>query len=219
MPVRRGRLAETLDLRLGELRVAIRAGEMTHQADYGCRRFEELREAPAAHAGVELQVDVKPFRDLAGGNHQLQPGFFCECELAAGRRRSHDEDPRLPELVAELEAFGDGRDAERRRPGGERGAADVHRAVAVAVPLYDRPELGAGEHVEQPLDVPANRAEIDRQLRALHRGRAAAAQSRRLRSDRARAVRLGRRRRGRAPRPRPRAAARAAWPGRRRRSR
>ena len=55
-----------------------------------------------------------------------------------------------PSARRSASASGDGRNAERGRARAERGGADVDGAVAVAVGLDDRPELGAVERAEQP---------------------------------------------------------------------
>src|SRR5512132_2350583 len=64
VPVRLRRLAEAPDLRLGELGIAVGAREMAHQPDDLGRRLRQVREAPAAHAGVELEVDADALGDL-----------------------------------------------------------------------------------------------------------------------------------------------------------
>src|SRR4051794_29863996 len=180
MPVRLGRLSEALDLRLGELGIAVGAGEVAHQPDDPGSRLRQLREAPAAHARVELEVGPDALGNLTVRADELEPGLAYRSDLPADRCRPHDEDSGGGELLAQLEAFGDRRDAEHARPCPKCRAGDVEGAMSVAVRLDDCPELGAVEHVEQPPDIAADRAEIDRQLRPLHRGRPVAARSRRL---------------------------------------
>ena len=69
---------------------------------------------------------------------------------------------------AQREPLRHGRDAEHGRARPERGAADVRGAVAVAVGLDDRPELGALERAQERARVAPDRAEIDRELRSGH---------------------------------------------------
>ena len=103
--------------------------------------------------------------------------------------------------LSEGQSLGHGRDAQGRRARVHRGPGDVGRAVPVPVRLDHGPELRRAEHAPQPRDVPAQRAEVDRDLRARHAARAAAPRRRRsLRGPSAcstdhRRVRVRRRRR------------------------
>ena len=82
--------------------------------------------------------------------------------------RPHDEDPRLGQRAPQLEPLVDRGDAEHGRAGLERRAPDIDRAVPVAVRLDDGPELRAVERLEQPASVVPDRAEVDRDLAAMH---------------------------------------------------
>jgi hypothetical protein len=168
VPVRLRRLAEAPDLRLGELRIAVGASEMAHQPDDLGRRLRQVGEAPAAHAGVELEVDADALGDLAVRDDELERGLSSRRDLPAGRGRPHHENPGGRERFTELEALSDRGDAEHARPGAERRTGHVHGPVPVAVRLHDGPKLGPVKHVEQPPDVAADRTEIDRQLRPRH---------------------------------------------------
>ena len=54
----------------------------------------QLREPPAPHARVELQVDRDPFRQLAARERQLEPRLACGGDLG-GRDGPEDEDARV----------------------------------------------------------------------------------------------------------------------------
>ena len=112
-------------------------------------------------------MDADALRDLAVGDHELEAGVAGICDLPAGGR-AHHEDPRWTERLPQRQPFRHRRDAERGRSGPERGAADVDRAVPVAVRLDDRPELGALESAEQRPDVPPDRTQVDDQIGARH---------------------------------------------------
>ena len=195
---------------------------MAHQPDDLTGRRRQLGEAPAAHARVELQVDADAFRDRLVEDGQVEVGLARLRDVAA-RARPHDEDPHARELAAERKRLGDRGDAERQRAFAERRAGDVDGAVPVAVGLDDGPELGAPERAPQPADVPPDRAEVDRDLGAVHRVLTRRAPWAARRADRSRSC--PRRAKPRSPpsgepsQPRPSRAARPCpWRGRRRRS-
>src|SRR5438034_1380237 len=75
VPVRLRRLAEHSDLGLRELGIAVGAREMAHQPEDLDRRLWQLREAPAAHAGVDLEVDADALGDLAVRDGELERGL------------------------------------------------------------------------------------------------------------------------------------------------
>ena len=117
---------------------------MTHQADDLDRRSGQLREAPAAHAGVELEVHVHTRGELTRADDELEAGIarLADLTVAGG---SHDDDARRRKVAPQLEGLGHGGDAESRRTGSERSSGDVCCPVAVPVGLDDRPELRTGE--------------------------------------------------------------------------
>ncbi len=131
---------------------------MAHQADDLERRRKELGETPASHPGVELQVHANVRRNLVRRDDELEARISRLSDLAVAAGGSHDDDPRLRELPAELEGLGHGRDAECGSAGAERGAGNVDGAVAVAVRLHDGPELGAGERAQERVRVAAKRS-------------------------------------------------------------
>src|SRR2546430_14788907 len=69
------RSPKALDLAARERRITVRGREMRHQTDDFGRRRRQLREAVAAHAGVQLEVDAHPLRDLTVGDHELEAGI------------------------------------------------------------------------------------------------------------------------------------------------
>ena len=104
-------------------------------------------------------MDGDALGERAVGDRQLEPGLAREADVV---RRAQDEDARFGERRPQLPPLGDGRRAERRGAGLERGAPALDGAVAVPVGLDDGPELGSRERVEEPPRVPAERAEVDR---------------------------------------------------------
>ena len=99
------RRLEALDLFAGECRIVVRGGEMRHQPDDLGRRRRQLREAVAAHAGVELQVDPHPLRDLAVGDRELETGGTRLRDLAVRPGRSQHDDALGAVLVPQREAI------------------------------------------------------------------------------------------------------------------
>ena len=149
-----------------ERRVAVGGREVRHQPDDVRGRLRQLGEPPASHPGVELEMDGDVRRDLAvAGDGQLEPRLARRGDLVG---RPHDEDPRLGQRAPQLEPLVDRGDTEHGRAGLERRAPDVDRAVPVAVRLDDGPELRTVERLEQPASVVPDRAEVDRDLAAVH---------------------------------------------------
>ena len=140
---------------------------MAHQPDDLATGHVQLGDSPAAHAGVELQVDAHALGDLAVGDHELQARIARLGDLAARGRPEH-ENAHGAERLPEREPFRHGRHAERGRSRPERRAADIRGAVAVAVRLDHRPQLGALEHAPKRGRVAPDGAEVDRQLGAGH---------------------------------------------------
>ncbi len=155
-----------VELLRGEVRVAVGGREMRHEPDDVRGRLRQLREPPASHPRVELEMDGDVGRDLAfAGDGQLEPRF---ARVGDPLRRPHHEDPRLGERAPQLERFVDRSDTEHRRARLERRPPDVDRAMPVAVRLDDSPELGPVERLEQPASVVPDRPEVDRDLAAMH---------------------------------------------------
>ena len=78
-----------------------------------------------------------------------------------GHRLRQHEDRRVDARVAQLDAFLDERDAEHRGARVDRGPTHRDRAVAVAVGLDDREQLGRrGDRLQRP-NVVAIAAEVD----------------------------------------------------------
>ena len=71
-------------------------------------------------------------------------------------------------LAAKCEPFGDRRDAERGGARAECCARDVDRAVAVGIRLDDGPQAGSVERTQQRSHIAPQRAEVDRDLGAVH---------------------------------------------------
>ena len=111
-------------------------------------------------------------RDLLARDRQLEA---CGTRLrdfgVRPRRPEHDDACRL-ELTREREPFRDGRDAEGRGSRVGRRPRNVERPVTVAVRFDDSPELGAVQHAKERADVAPQRAEIDSELRPVHRAEA-----------------------------------------------
>ena len=135
-----------VELRLGERRVGVRR---RRSGSSGRRRREpgrgELREPPAPHARVELEVDRDALGDVGRPRRTARaapraPRRPPPAPSGRGRRSA-----RAGSARAQLERLAERRDAERRRAGLERRPPDVDRAVPVAVGLDDRPQLGAVE--------------------------------------------------------------------------
>jgi hypothetical protein len=114
---------------------------MAHDPDDLGRRSRQLGQAPAAHTGVELQVDANALRHELVPDGEVEIGLARLCNLVTGARAHHeDADPR--KLAAKRERLRHRRDAQGLRALSQRCARDVARPVAVAVRLDDRPELG-----------------------------------------------------------------------------
>ena len=115
---------------------------MAHDADDVPRRGGQLREPPAAHARVELEVHAsrppgsgRPPRRARGGRR------------APRRSRASDTGPittmrALRSAARRWSASGKRRHAERGRARFERRLRDVDGAMAVSLRLHDRPKLG-----------------------------------------------------------------------------
>src|SRR4051794_2015635 len=164
--------AEPLELCARELEVAVGSREVRHQPDDLGGRSRQLRQSVTPHPRVELQVDAHAFRDFVVRDRELEACLARVCNLAARARRAEHDDPLDAELVPQRETFGDRRDADRRRTGTERRAGGVDHPVPVAVRLHDGPELGTAGRTQESAHVAAQRAEVDRELRAVHYGRA-----------------------------------------------
>ena len=113
-------------------------------------------------------MDAHTFWHRLVGDGEVEIGFTRLRDLAAGSR-PHDEDAHAGELAPEDERLPDGRDAERQRPLAERRTCDVDRAVPVAVGLDDHPELGSPECTAKATHVSPQGAQVDGDLRAVHR--------------------------------------------------
>jgi hypothetical protein len=59
---------------------------MAHHADDLARRRRKLREPPAPHTGVDLEVDLHPLRDAAVRGHELEAGDASLADLAIRHR-------------------------------------------------------------------------------------------------------------------------------------
>ena len=141
---------------------------MRHQAyDLG-RGRRQLGQPVAPHAGVELEVDAKALRDFRLGDRELERRFARLGDLPVGARWSEHQDPLHPVLAPQRQAFRDRRDTQRGRARTERSAGRIHGPVAVAVSLDDHPELRAVEQANQRAHVPAEGAQIDRDLGTVH---------------------------------------------------
>ena len=162
------RSPKALDLAARERRITVRGREMRHQTDDFGRRRRQLREAVAAHAGVQLEVDAHPLRDLTVGDHELEAGIARLRNLAVRAGGSQHDDAFGAVLAAQREAFRNRRDAERRRARAERGACDVDRAVTVAVGFDHRPEPRTVERAQERSHVASQSPEVDGDLRAVH---------------------------------------------------
>ena len=108
-------------------------------------------------------------RDLVARDDELEPRLARLGDRAALQCRAQDENPCGRELGPKLEPFLERRDAERARTAADSGGRDVDRAVAVAVRLDDGPERRAVERAQQRPRVPPHGAEVDGDLRAVHR--------------------------------------------------
>jgi len=160
--------AEELDLLRRVDRVVVGGREVRHQADDLRAGLPQLRNPPAAHPGVELQVHAHALGDLLVPDRQLELRLPRIGDLAARRGRAHDEDPDQRELLPQLQAFGNGRNAERPGALVDHCPRDVDGAVPVRVRLDHRPELRAFERAQERPRVAADRAEVDRHLTPVH---------------------------------------------------
>ena len=123
----------------GRTLVGLGGREMGHQAHDGAARRGQLGEAPPAHARVELEVDGTPSGSRPSATSaRARPRAPRRPRPPRSGRARGSARPGRPRAA---ERLGHGRDAERGRAAFERGAADVDRAVPVAVGLDDRPEL------------------------------------------------------------------------------
>ncbi len=163
----RRRLAEALDLELCEGGIRLGGREVAHDADDLTRRCGDLGESPAAHPGIDLEMDLHPLRDPAVRRDELEPRDASFADFALGDG-PHDDDAGVAKRRAQVEGLGQRRDAERGRTGVERRLRDVDRAVAVALGLDDGPQLGSPRRAEQRLGVPPDRAEIEGEAGPLH---------------------------------------------------
>ena len=153
MRVQRGGRTETLDLPLGVCRVGVRGGEVAYEPDHLEVGRDQLGDAPAAHAGVELHVHAHAGRHIVGGDDELDVRVARLAYLAV-ERGPHDDDPRRRELTAKHERLWHGRDTHRRCACTERCSRDVGRAVAIRIRLHDSPDLRAAQRLEQHAHIP-----------------------------------------------------------------
>ena len=204
--VRRGRSQEPRELLLGERRVGVRRREVAHQADDprpGCRELREPHRpmpvsslrwtgTPSGAAPSERQSSSRAARAAAIASGPAGPSRITRTEGSASRSSSASPSVATPSAVA---------------PASSRGPPHVDGAVTVPVRLDDGPELGTADRATQHPHVVADRAEVDRDERAVHRPHCGDTLTRRS---------SGRPRRSRCCAPRPAAAARPGA-GRRRR--
>ena len=135
---------------------------MAHQPDDPGARRRQLRQAPAAHPRVQLDVDGNAVGHERGRGAKLQPARPGGLDLAL-LGGPEDENPCSGKCPAQLERLGDGRDPERRRAGVERRCADGHGSMSVSVCLDDGPELGrTGEAGAEESRVVPDRRKVDR---------------------------------------------------------
>src|SRR5919201_714579 len=113
-------------------------------------------------------MDANSLRDLLLGDRELEARVAGVRNLTARARWAHHEDAYASELASEGEPLRDRRDTERCSAGRQRRARDVDCSVAVAVGLDDGPQLCALERAHECADVAPQRAEVDRDLRAMH---------------------------------------------------
>ena len=163
-----GRREKQVELLTRERLVGVCRREMRHQPDDVSFGRGQLRQAVPAHPGVELQVDTYPFGNLRVGHRQLETGLARVRDLTVRRGWAHHEDAHAGKLARQRKPLGNSGNAQRSRARAQRRARDVGRPVAVAVRLDDRPELGAVEGADEVADVATQRAEVDRELRAVH---------------------------------------------------
>ena len=132
------RRPEPFDLGAREGRIGVRGREMAHQPDDVDRRRRQLGQAPAAHPGVELEVDADALGDRLVEHREVEVCVARLGDVPVGAR-PEDEDAHAPELAPKRQRLGDGRHAKRQRAFTERRACDVDRAVPVAVGLDHGP--------------------------------------------------------------------------------
>ena len=173
----RRRRAEALELLPRELGIAVRRGEMGHQAHYLGGRRRQLRQPVAAHARVELQVDADPLRNLLVGDCQLQAGLPRLSHFSIRAGRAHDQDAFRSILAPKRQSLGNRRHAQGRRPGAERSTCDVDCSVSIAVRLHHCPKPRSVEGAKQCAHIAPESAEIDRDLRTVHQASASGRES------------------------------------------
>ena len=141
---------------------------MRHHADDTRGRLRKPCEPVASHPGLQLQVDAHAVGNLVVRDRELEIGVARVRDVATRRGRAHDEDANTAVFAAEREPLLHRGDAERARAGSERRARDVDGAVSVAVCLDDGPQLRAAELADERAHVSPQRAEVNRDLRAMH---------------------------------------------------
>ena len=124
----------------------------------GRARRSPGRSTPAAHAGVDLQMEGQARREIGPGDRHLEASLPRPLVLAAAERTEH-HDPRVGHHRTQRLSLCHGRHAERGRPGLERRGTDIGGSVAVGIGLDHGPELGRSRGLPHPADVPAQRAE------------------------------------------------------------
>ncbi len=161
------RAQEAVELLPGEGRVRVCRREVRHQPDDRRPRLTELGEPPAAHPGVELEVERHTLGQPLVGGGQLEPRLAGEGDLdVLGRPENEDAGVRL--RGAEGQRLADRRDAQRRRAARKRRPGNVGCTVSVPVGLDDRPELGRSDDTGEASGVAVNGADVDRDERAGH---------------------------------------------------
>jgi len=73
MRIRGGCGSEALDLPFRVGRVGVRRRQLAHQPNHLDRRLEQLREPPAAHPDVELQMHAHTLGHVVRRHDQLEP--------------------------------------------------------------------------------------------------------------------------------------------------
>ncbi len=162
-------LAKAFDLGAGEIEIAVGGGQVAHQPDdIPARRGDELREAEAPHARVELEVSAYALRYVRVHNGYLESRLTCPRDLG-GKEWAHHENTSCRVLGTQLEPLGKGNHAKSTSARAERRAGRVHGPMPVRIRLHDRPKVGPVESGDQALDIAAKRTEVDRELGAVHR--------------------------------------------------